>query len=171
MLILPRITLALNYGATNTFESYIEETRCAELVESFLMTLQEILKIYLPLRKNVVKLFYLAMCLLYRNAYRCPSQSGKSDGKVFDGYFFSPLSHGSANSCITIQARYVEFNLVYDRGTSFGLKTPGARIESILMSLPLAARWEYMAEIGTEENTKEKELLDAVRHPRDWATA
>jgi coproporphyrinogen III oxidase len=44
------------------------------------------------------------------------------------------------------RGRYVEFNLINDRGTSFGLRTPGARVESILMSLPLTARWEYMSE-------------------------
>lgn len=68
------------------------------------------------------------------------------------------------------QGKYAEFNLIYDRGTSFGLRTPGARIESILMSLPLAARWEYMPEIGTVEGSREKDLLDAVTHPRDWAS-
>ena len=52
------------------------------------------------------------------------------------------------------RGRYVEFNLVYDRGTNFGLNTPAVRVESILMSLPEIARWEYMCELGgdgTEE--------------------
>ncbi|GBG32506.1 Oxygen-dependent coproporphyrinogen-III oxidase [Hondaea fermentalgiana] len=66
------------------------------------------------------------------------------------------------------RGRYVEFNLVLDRGTKFGLSTPdNARIESILVSLPLTARWEYMHE--PEEGTEEAKIMDVVRNPRDWA--
>jgi coproporphyrinogen III oxidase len=66
------------------------------------------------------------------------------------------------------RGRYVEFNLVYDHGTKFGLMTPGARIESILMSLPETARWEYMCELG-EEGTEEGKLVQALKVPKVWA--
>ncbi|XP_061739053.1 oxygen-dependent coproporphyrinogen-III oxidase, mitochondrial [Nerophis ophidion] len=64
------------------------------------------------------------------------------------------------------RGRYVEFNLVYDRGVKFGLATPGSRIESILMSLPLTARWEYMHE--PDLGTPEANMLQVLRNPKDW---
>lgn len=78
-----------------------------------------------------------------------------------------PFSEREKRFQLLRRGRYVEFNLIWDRGTLFGLRTNG-RTESILMSLPPEVRWEY--DFAVEPGSREAELMEVLKTPRDWLT-
>lgn len=95
----------------------------------------------------------------------CVNSVVKAYGPIIEKHKDDPFTQKEKEWQLMRRGRYVEFNLVYDRGTVFGLKT-GGRIESILMSLPETARWEY--NVIPEEGSPEAEFIDACKNPREW---
>lgn len=63
------------------------------------------------------------------------------------------------------RGRYVEFNLIYDKGTTYGLRQPGARVDAILMSLPAVARFAYRR---PHADAREEYTQQVLQKPKDW---
>ena len=97
----------------------------------------------------------------------------QSVGNTFSKAYFpiverrkdSPFGEKERNFQLHRRGRYVEFNLIYDRGTLFGLQS-GGRTESILMSMPPEVRWSYQFEV--EEGSEEEKLLNYYLTSREW---
>ena len=84
--------------------------------------------------------------------------------KLFKKYNNKTFNDKQKDFQLYRRGRYVEFNLVYDRGTLFGLETSG-RIESILMSLPPLSSWKY--NWSPDKDTEESKLYSFLK-PTDW---
>jgi len=84
---------------------------------------------------------------------------------IVDKHIDEPFSEQERDWQLLRRGRYVEFNLIHDRGTTFGLRT-GGRTESILMSLPPEVSWRY--DSHPEPGSREATLVDALRTPREW---
>ncbi len=86
-------------------------------------------------------------------------------GPIVQKRYQTPFTEQMRNFQLYRRGRYVEFNLVYDRGTLFGLQS-GGRTESILMSLPPKVNWEYQWQ--PTQGTQEATLYEQFLKPKEW---
>lgn len=102
---------------------------------------------------------------LYKLADNCLKSVVPAYAPIIKKHMQDSFSQQQKEWQLMRRGRYVEFNLVYDRGTIFGLKT-GGRIESILMSLPELARWEYDHKVMP--GSKEEEITKCFKQAPEW---
>jgi len=96
---------------------------------------------------------------------RCGGDFVKAYLPIVDRNHDKPFSDREKKFQLLRRGRYVEFNLLYDRGTLFGLQTKG-NTESILMSLPPEVHFDYTPDLVS--NNEERQLLEWLKHPRSW---
>ena len=102
---------------------------------------------------------------LYKLAENCGNAFLNAYKPIIDKRIKKNYTESEREFQLYRRGRYVEFNLVWDRGTIFGLQTNG-RTESILMSLPPLARWEYG--FKAEKESREELLTKIFTKPQDW---
>lgn len=93
---------------------------------------------------------------------------GKSFIDIFDPFLDNnSMNYTERNRDFQLlrRSRYVEYNLLWDRGTKFGIQSEG-RTESILMSMPPIAKWKYNWNL--EEDSLEKKIIKNYLRPQDW---
>ena len=88
---------------------------------------------------------------------------------ILERHMHTPVVPAERRWQLLRRGRAVEFNLVVDRGTKFGLAAPGVRAENVLVGMPPEARWEYCSELGDQDqDTEEAEMVKVLKEPRSW---
>ena len=97
------------------------------------------------------------ICTAFRESY----------GTIFERRQKSPWSAEDEYWMLHRRSRYVEFNLIYDRGTTYGLQS-GRNVESVLASMPPRVEWVYARET---RNEAQETLLECLKNPVDWTSS
>ncbi len=119
--------------------------------------------------RGVGGIFFDHLCTDWEKHLRFVERLGMAFPEIYrpfvDANRAKPYTQAQRDFQCYRRSRYVEFNLVYDRGTLFGLQS-GGRIESILMSMPAVAHWRY--NWSPEPGSPEAELSEVFLKPQDW---